>query len=611
MHGKASAADSSPMRVSSDSGPLRPTHGGRARRALGSLAVAGALLVGLAPDVSAAPNPTITIGDVTVVEGSAGTTNAVFTIQVAPTPKPCCSLQVGWATAPGTALAPADYTTSSGTVTLNRSTPSRTVVVPVVGDTVDEVNETFVVNLSNLTGSPGTIGDAQGVGTITDDDGLPALSVNDVTVTEGNAGTTTATFTISLSAASGQAVTVNWATTAGTAAAGTDYVAANGSRTVAAGSTTATVGITVNGDAVDEDDETFGLALSNLANATIGDGSGAGTITDDDPLPALSISEDSVTEGNAGTQTMTFTVTLSAPSSRTVTVQWATADDVAVAPGDYAAAGGTPTFSPGQTSKSVNAIVNGDIVAEIDESFLVALSTPTNAAIGDGLAVGTIVDDELLPVIDIDAPSVTEGNAGTTALTFTISLSHPSAGPVTVDWATAAGTATVGTDFVSGGGTVTFASLQTSKTISVTVNGDGLYEAEESVVVTLSNATNAPIGRPQRHGFIANDDVAPVVSVSDESVTEGDAGSATLRFTLTTTSVSGADATVDYATSDGTLVLDLSEPTHVTLGDAAAQGTIENDDRIATSITLEVRKSTRTISAKGILEPTAGGHRVT
>jgi hypothetical protein len=358
-----------------------------------------------------------------------------------------------------------------------------------------------------------------------------------------------------------------------------------------------------------------------------------------------------VTEGNAGTQTMTFTVTLSAPSSRTVTVQWATADDVAVAPGDYAAAGGTLTFSPGQTSKSVNAIVNGDIVAEIDESFLVALSTPTNAAIGDGLAVGTIVDDELLPVIDIDAPSVTEGNAGTTALTFTISLSHPSAAPVTVDWATAPGTATVGTDFVSGGGTVTFASLQTSKTISVTVNGDGLYEAEESVVVTLSNATNAPIGRPQRHGFIANDDVAPVVSVSDESVTEGDAGSATLRFTLTTTSVSGADATVDYATSDGTahagddyvaktgtvtipagstsrtvdvtvdgdsivepdetLVLDLSEPTHVTLGDAAAQGTIENDDRIATSITLEVRKSTRTISAKGILEPTAGGHRVT
>jgi hypothetical protein len=863
------------MRVSTTSEQPRPTPGGRARRALGSLAVASTLILGLAPDVSAAPTPTITIGDVTVVEGNAGTTNAVFTIQVAPAPKPCCSLQVGWSAAAGTALAPADYTTSSGTVTLSRSTPSRTVVVPVVGDAVDEANETFVVNLSNLVGSPGTIGDAQGVGTITDDDGPPALSVNDVTVPEGHAGTTTATFTISLSAASGQAVTVNWATTAGTATAGTDYVAASGSRTIAAGSTTATVGIvvngdiqaesnetfgialstpanatigdgsgtgtitdddassvvsagdvtvtegnagtttatftislspassgavtvdwattagtatagtdyvaasgsrtiaagsttatvgiTVNGDALDEDDETFGIALSNPANATIGDGSGAGTITDDDPLPvasvddatvsegdagakiatftialsaassrtvtvdwattagtatagtdyvaasgsrtiaagsttatvgitvngdaldeddetfaialsnptnatigdgsgvgtiadddplpALSISDDSVTEGDAGTQTMTFAVILSAQSSRTVTVQWATADAVAVGPSDYAAAGGTLTFSPGQTSKSVNAIVNGDLVAEIDEPFLVELSAPTNATIGDGEAVGTIVDDELLPVIDIDAPSVTEGNAGTTSLTFTISLSHPSAAPVTVDWATAPGTATVGTDFLSGGGTVTFASLETSKTISVTVNGDGLYEADESVVVALSNATNAPIGRPQRNGFIANDDVAPGVSVSDRSVTEGDAGTTILRFTLSTTFVSGADATVDFATSDGTasagsdyaaasgtvtipagstsrtvdvtvqgdsvvepdetLLLVLSEPTHVTLGDAAALGTIENDDRLATSITLQVRKTTRTISAKGVLEPTAEGHRVT
>jgi len=730
---------------------------------MGCLAVAGTLLVGLAPEVSAAPNPIITIGDVTLVEGNAGTTNAVFTIQAAPAPRPCCALQVTWATAPGTALATADYTTSSGTVSLSRATPSRTVAVPVVGDTIDEANETFVVNLSNLVGSPGTIGDAQGVGMITDDDPLPVLSVDDVTVTEGNSGTTTATFTVSLSAASGravavdwattagtatagtdyvaasgsrtiaagsttatvgiavngdtaaetdetfgivlsnpsnatvgdgsgvgtitnddgvpvasvddvtvsegdagtttatftislsgasgQAVTVDWATTAGTATAGTDYVAASGNRTIAAGSTTATVGITVNGDTLDEDDETFGIALSNPTNATIGDGSGVATIADDDPMPALSVADASVTEGNVGTATMSFAVTLSAASSRTVTVQWATADDVAVAPSDYAATSGTLTFTPGQTSKTVDAIVNGDLVAEIDEPFLVELSTPTNATIGDGQASGTIVDDELMPVIDIDAPSVTEGNAGTNTLTFTISLSNPSAAVVTVDWATASGTATAGTDYVSGSGTVTFAPLDTSQTVTVTVNGDALYERDETVTVELSNATNAPIGRPQGRGTIANDDAAPVISVSDRSVTEGDAGTTNLRLTLTISIVSGADATVQYATSDGTaaagsdyvaasgtvtipagsttatvdvtvqgdstfepdedLLLNLSTPTDVAIGDGEAQGTIRNDDRIATSITLQVSKTRRSVSAKGILEPTASGHRVT
>jgi hypothetical protein len=760
MQGGPRPADATSMRVFGI--PAHDARGGAVRRAIGSALLAGILLVALAPTVSAAPNPTVTIGDVTVTEGNAGTTNAVFTIQVSPGPKPCCPLQISWATAPGTALSPADFTASSGTVSLSRSATSRTVTVPVVGDTIDEANETFVVNLSNLVGSPGTIGDAQAVGTISDNDPLPVVSIDDVTVTEGNSGTTTATFTISLSAASGRAVAVDWATTAGTATAGTDFAAASGSRTIAAGSTTATVGITVNGDTLDETDETFGMALSNPANATIGDGSGVGTITndddvpvlsvddvavtegnagtttatftislsagsgqavtvdwattagtatagtdfvaasgsrtiaagsttatvgitvngdtldetdetfeivlsnpsnatvgdgsgtagisDDDPMPTLSVADTSVTEGNVGTKAITFTVTLSAASGRTVTVQWVTADGDAVTPTDYASASGSLTFNPGQTSKTVTVTVNGDLIAELDEPFLVELSAPTNASVDDGQATGTIVDDELQPVIDLDAPSVTEGNAGTSALTFTLTLSHQSAPPVTVDWVTASGTATAGTDFLSDSGTVTFASMDTSETVTVTVNGDALYEHEETVTVQLSNSTNAPIGRPQRQGTIANDDAAPAVSVADRSVTEGDAGTTTLRFTLSTTTASGADATVEYATSDGTataggdyvaaggtvtipagstsatvdvtvegdsafepdedLVLDLSAPSDVTIGDGEAQGTIQNDDRMATSITLQVVRKARSVSAKGILEPTASGHRV-
>jgi large repetitive protein len=750
------------MRVSTIREAVRPTPGRRARRALGSVAVAATLMIGLAPEVSAAPTPTITIRDVTLTEGNAGTTNAVFTIQVAPAPKQCCALQVGWTTAPGAAGAGADYTASSGTVSLSRTTPSRTVSVPVVGDTLDEANEAFVVNLSNLVGSPGTIGDAQATATITDDDPLPVLSIDDVTVPEGNAGATAATFTISLSTASGRAVTVDWVTTAGTATAGTDhvaaggsrtiaagstagqvavtvngdataeadetfeialsnasnatigdgsglgtianddgapvasvddvtvaegdggtstatftislsatsgqdvgvqwattastatagadYVAGSGSRTIAAGSTTTTVDVTVNGDALDENDESFGIALSNPTGATIGDGSGAGTITDDDPAPSVAITDASVTEGDVGTKTMTFTVALSAASARTVTVDWATGDDVAVAPGDYASASGTLTFTAGQTSTTMDVTTNGDGIAELDEPFVVALSSPTNATIGDGQGAGTIVDDELQPVIDIDAPSASEGNAGTRALTFTVSLSHPSALPVTLDWTTSPGTAVAGTDYLSGSGTVTFASLDTSEPITVTVNGDALYERDETVVIELSNATNAPIGRPRRAGTIANDDAPPVLSIADDSVTEGDAGTGTLRFTVTLSTISGADATVDYATTDGTasagsdyaaasgtvtipsgsstgtvnvtvqgdssyepdedLTLSLSAPDDATVGDGTARGSIENDDRIATTITLTVLRGRRSITAKGILEPTTSGHKV-
>ena len=197
------------------------------------------------------------------------------------------------------------------------------------GDVLDEANETFGVTLSN----PGnaTIGDGSGLGTITDDDAAPTLSVDDVTVVEGNAGTSVATFTVTLSSASANPVTFDWATASGSATAGTDYVAANGNRTIAAGATTTTFAVTVNGDVLDEANETFGVTLSNPGNATIGDGSGLGTITDDDAAPTLSVNDVTIMEGDSSTTTATFTVTLSAASGQAVTFDWATAAGSATA----------------------------------------------------------------------------------------------------------------------------------------------------------------------------------------------------------------------------------------------------------------------------------------
>src|SRR6185295_14748353 len=186
-----------------------------------------------------------------------------------------------------------------------------------------------------------SIGDGQGVGTITDDDNPPALSITDLTVTEGSSGSTNAVFTVSLDAPSGLPVSVDFATADGTAAAPADYASAAGTLSFPRGTTTQTITVAVAGDTLDENDETFLVNLTNAANATIADPQGVGTILDDDNPPALSITDVTVSEGNAGTTSAVFTVSLDAPSGLPVSVDFATADGTATAPADYASASGT------------------------------------------------------------------------------------------------------------------------------------------------------------------------------------------------------------------------------------------------------------------------------
>ena len=222
-----------------------------------------------------------------------------------------------------------------------------------------------------------------------------SLSINDVTVTEGNAGTTSAVFTVTLSTATSQTVTVNYATANGTATEGSDYTAASGTLTFAPGVTSQTLTVAVLGDTRNEANETFFVNLSTPSNATIADGQGQGTILNDDAaLPGLSINNVTVTEGNTGTTSAVFTVTLSAASSQTVTVNYATADSKATAGSDYTATAGTLTFAPGVTSQTITVSVLGDTVKEPTETFYVNLSNATNATIVSGRGRGTILDDD-------------------------------------------------------------------------------------------------------------------------------------------------------------------------------------------------------------------------
>ncbi|MGH2641642.1 MAG: Calx-beta domain-containing protein [Actinomycetota bacterium] len=617
-------------------------------RLVAGTAAATVLILSLPSPAVAAPTPSVTISDVTVTEGTGAPVTASFTIQVAPPPKLCCPLQVSWSTAPGSASAPGDFTSSSGTVSLTKSATSRVIGVPIVGDTTDEVNETFVVNLTALVGAPGQIGDPQAVGTIVDNDPVPTLSANDVSVTEGNAGTTTATFTVSLSAASGKTITADWSTADGSAAQPADYTIGSGSLTFVPGDTSETLTVTVIGDVLDEAGETFTVTVSNPSNATIGDGSATGTVTDDDASPLVSIDDVSLAEADAGTSTATFTVSLSAVSGQTITVGWATGDDDAIQPSDYTTGSGTLTFVPGDTSETLGVTVNGDLVAELDEAFRVTLSAPSNATLGDATGIGTIVDDELEPVIDIDEPTAAED---TGSITFSVSLSHESDSPVTVDWSTASGTATDGPDFLGVTGTVVFPPYDTTETVSITLNTDGTFEHDETLALNLTNPTGAPIGDPQGVGRIGNDDDAPALSLGDVSVTEGNAGLKLLTFTVSLTGDTDLDATVDFASAgvtatagtdyvdtagtltipvgatsgtfdvavngdaiyegDETLSVTLSDPTDGLVVDGTAVGTIRNDDKAPTTVTVRVGRTPTKLVASGILEHAQAGLRVT
>jgi hypothetical protein len=206
-------------------------------------------------------------------------------------------------------------------------------------------------------------------------------------------------------------------------------------------------------------------------------------------------------------------VTLSAASASTVTVNFATADGTATtASGDYVPASGALTFAPGETSKSVAVTVNGDTTVEPNETFYVNLTSPTNATIAVAQGTGTILNDDgvPLPTLSINNVTANEGNSGPTPFGFTVTLSAASASTVTVNFATADGTATVaGGDYVATSGTLTFAPGETSKSVAVTVNGDTTVEPNKTFVVNLTNPANATIAVTQGTGTIIDDDGGP------------------------------------------------------------------------------------------------------
>ncbi len=225
---------------------------------------------------------------------------------------------------------------------------------------------------------------------------VPPLNVvvTDTTVTEGDAGTTDAVFTASLARTNDQIISVEFATADGSALAGADYVATNGTLVFNPGETNKTIRVVVNGDLFDETNETFYVTLSNPTNITLAYTQAQGTIVDNDPPPAISINDISVQEGDTGLPDATFTLSLSAPSGQSISVRAQTANGSAILRVDYVPTNIVATIPPGATSQPVTIKIIADALIESNETFFVNLSSPTNATIADSQGRCTILDDD-------------------------------------------------------------------------------------------------------------------------------------------------------------------------------------------------------------------------
>ena len=338
---------------------------------------------------------------------------------------------------------------------------------------------------------------------------VPSIDALDVSVNEGQSGSTTAMANVRMACSTTRPVTVDYSTQDGTAKAGEDYQSALGTLTIPAGQTSVNLPLSIVGDTLTEGNQTFTLRLQNPSGAVVSDGEMLVTIVDDERK--LSIANANKNEGNQGSSLLTFTVTLDGTLTLPVTVDYATRDYSALAGQDYVATSGTLTFDPAQTSKTISVEILGDTTVEPDEEFFVQLSNPNNAGITTAEALGKIKQDDI--EIKLADGQVAEGNSGTRQLIFEFTLSAASSQTVTVAYATSNLLATAGVDYVAASNTLTFAAGETLKTLAITVNGDTAVEGSETFLLTLSNPQNAFVLNPEATGFIIDDDDCPSVNL--------------------------------------------------------------------------------------------------
>ncbi|RCJ17374.1 hypothetical protein A6770_34170 [Nostoc minutum NIES-26] len=374
-----------------------------------------------------------------------------------------------------------------------------------------------------------------------------AISTNTPTVTEGNSGTQPVSFTVTRSGDTSVATSVNYVLD-GTAIFNSDYntlkiegvtSGVSGSIVFAPGEITKNITLNVVGDKVTELDETINLNLS-YPKQTVAIAPGTITINNDDNPPTISFVPISI-NGKEDSGNLVFAVKLSNASSQTITVDYTTSNDTAIAGDDYTPVTGTLTFNPGDLTQTITVPILDDLVAESSERFFINLKNPTNATIGDNPAIGTITDDD--PTISIASISGSE-NSGN--MVFSVKLSKASTQTIKVNYNTTDDTAIAGVDYTPITGTLTFNPGDLTQTITVPILDDLVAESSERFFVNLSNS-NVIITNNQAIGTITDDD--PTISIAAIS---GSENSGNMVFSVKLSKASSQTIKVNYNTTDDT-----------------------------------------------------------
>ncbi len=450
-------------------------------------------------------------------------------------------------TVDGTAIAGSDY---EGIKNQRMDYPPgsvrASVVIRLLDDLVPEPTETFNIELFNST---------KGINitipvvtfTIFDDDALPEITFGPSSDTNVSECGPDASFSVVLDASSGGAVTVDYATSDGTASEDEDYRKSMGTLTFAPGYTRKTVSLPILVDNVPEPTETFFMSLSNPSGAMLGDRRRLlVTIVDAACGIGVSIADVGASEDSGE---MSFAVTLDAQSGQPVPLNYATADETATAGVDYIPPSDPLIFEPFETEKIISVTILDDDLPELNETFAVMLSDPSNTGLVDlvrARATGTIIDDEGVSLSIADSKVAEDSGQ----MEFTVTLNAAVSAALAVNFSTSDATARAGSDYAATSDVLMFGVGDTEATARVEVLADAVIEEDETFTVTLSAPSVAGISlfRESATGTILNDDFS-ILSVADTSAMEG---SGRVEFTVTLSEESVDAIQFRYHTSDGT-----------------------------------------------------------
>jgi len=315
------------------------------------------------------------------------------------------------------------------------------------------------------------------------------------------------------------------------------------------------VRISIQPDHVDEYDETVQVELSQPVNVSLGTTpTQTVTILDDDDPPTMGLQTGAVSVGEAAGTAITTVVLTGNNSEKPISVRYTTTDGTAHAPGDYTATTGTATFARLARTCVFAVPIVSDAVDELDKTFSVSLSSPSDAPLGTSVTeTVTIVDDDAPPVVGFTTGVLSVGESAGTAVTTVALTGNATEKTVSVAYATSDGTAQAPGDYAATSGTVTFTPPARTQAVPIPVANDAIDEFDKTFMASLSAASEATLGPTSTQTCtIVDDDAPPTIGLTQTRlVTPETASPVTLSVSLTGNATEKT-VSANYATRDET-----------------------------------------------------------